>query len=55
MGYRYAWASMKIALAHILRRFKLTTDLRMQDIIIHPDLILTIRNKNPIRIEQRQW
>lgn len=55
IGTRYAWASLKIALSHILRRFKLTTDLKLNDIIIRPELLLKIGNKNAIRIEQREW
>ncbi|XP_031630810.1 cytochrome P450 4V2-like [Contarinia nasturtii] len=55
IGNRYAWTMMKIALSHILRRFKLTTDLRMQDVVIKPYLLLKIGNKNAIRIERREW
>lgn len=32
IGMRYAWASLKIALAYLLRRYKFTTDLKMQDV-----------------------
>lgn len=55
MGSRYAWTSLKIALSYLLRRFKLTTHLRMQDLIIKPDLLTKIGNKNAIRIERREW
>lgn len=55
IGSRYAWASLKIALAYILRRYKLTTDLKMDDIIIKPELLLKIGNENSVKIEQRKW
>ncbi|XP_031634229.1 probable cytochrome P450 4ac1 [Contarinia nasturtii] len=55
IGERYGWASMKIALSHILRRFKLTTKLRMQDVIIEPSLLLRICNEDAIHIERREW
>lgn len=59
IGARYAWATLKIALSYILRRFKLTTDLEMEDILIKPELLLKISNKKnekkPIRLERREW
>ncbi|XP_055308996.1 cytochrome P450 4V2-like [Sitodiplosis mosellana] len=55
IGVRYAWTSMKIALSHILRRFKLTTHLKLHEVIIKPELLLKIGNKNAIRIERRKW
>ncbi|XP_055308985.1 cytochrome P450 4V2-like [Sitodiplosis mosellana] len=55
IGTRYAWTSLKIALSHIFRRFKLTTHLKLHEVIITPELLLKIGNKNAIRIEQREW
>ncbi|XP_055298916.1 cytochrome P450 4V2-like isoform X2 [Sitodiplosis mosellana] len=55
IGSRYALTSLKIALSHILRRFKLTTDLKLPDVIIEPSLLLKICNKHAIRIERREW
>lgn len=55
VGSRYAWASLKMALSHILRRFKLTTDLKLRDVIVEPTLLLKILNKNAIRIDRREW
>lgn len=55
IGARYAWASLKIAMSYILRRFKLTTHLQMKDVIIKPELLLKIGNEHAIRIERRQW
>lgn len=55
IGARYAWASIKIAMSYILRRFKLTTDITMKDVIIKPELLLKIGNDDAIRLERRIW
>lgn len=55
IGARYAWVSLKIAMCYLLRRFKFTTDLKMHEVIIKPELLLKIGNKNAVRIERRQW
>lgn len=55
IGARYAWTAMKIALAHMLRRYKFTSELKMHQVKVVLELLLKIDDKNAIRIERRQW
>lgn len=55
IGIRYAWASIKITLAFLLRHYKFTTDLKMHEIKVKTGLVLKIVNPNPVRIERREW
>lgn len=55
IGIRYGWASMKISLAFLLRRYKFITDLKMKDVKVRMGMITKFVNKDPLRIEQRQW
>lgn len=55
VGIRYAWYSLKIAIAYLLRRYKFTTDLKMNEIKVRTGLILKIANENPVYIERRKW
>lgn len=55
VGKRYAYVSMKIALAYLLRRYKFTTDLKMHEIDLNMTITLKIANENPIRIDRREW
>lgn len=47
--------SVKIILAHLLRRYKFTTDLRFEDVQIFTHLVLDIANDRPIRFEPRHF
>lgn len=47
--------SVKIILAHLLRRYKFTTDLRFEDVRIVTHLVLDIDNDRPIRFEERNF
>lgn len=55
IGIRYGWASLKIALTYLLRRYKFTSDLKMKEIKVRAGLITKIVNKDPVRIERREW
>lgn len=55
IGIRYAWASMKISMAYLLRKYKFTTDLKMHEVRYKTGLILKIVNEDPVRIERREW
>lgn len=55
IGLKYAMLSAKITLAHLLRRYKFTTDLRMEYIRMNTHLVLEIINDQPLRIEERSF
>lgn len=55
IGLKYAMMSVKIILAHLLRRYKFTTDLRFEDVQIFTHLVLDIANDRPIRFEERNF
>lgn len=52
---KYAMMSAKITLAHLLRSYKFTTDLRFEDIHLYSHIMLDITNDKPLRITQRQF
>lgn len=52
---KYAMMSAKITLAHLLRRYKFTTDLKFEDIRLKTHLVLEVTNEKPLRIEERQF
>lgn len=55
IGFRYAWPSLKIALAYLLRRYKFTTDLKMNEVRFEMNAVSKILNTDVIRMERRQW
>lgn len=55
IGMKYAMISAKITLAHLLRRFKFTTDLKFEDIRVKTHLVLEVINERALRIEKRHF
>lgn len=55
IGWRYAMVSLKMAVAYILRRYKMTSQLKYEDIRIETSVILKICNKNSVQLERREW
>lgn len=59
IGMKYAMISAKITLAHLLRRYKFTTDLKFEDIRVKTHLVLELTEelmkKNPLQIENRDF
>lgn len=55
IGMKYAMISAKITLAHLLRRYKFTTDLKFEDIRLKIHLVLEVTNENPLRMEKRNF
>lgn len=53
LGMRYSWISMKVQLAHILRKFKVTTDLKRDELRLKLSIVLKLDNKHMIRLEPR--
>ncbi|XP_058817443.1 uncharacterized protein LOC131680751 [Topomyia yanbarensis] len=54
IGIRYAWLSMKIMIVHLLRKYRLTTSLTMDDITIKFSIIMKITNGCRIALEKRR-
>lgn len=52
-GKNYSILSMKTTLAHVLRAYRLSTDLVFSDIKLTMNVELTIENGFPIRFEKR--
>ncbi|XP_065082838.1 probable cytochrome P450 313a4 [Ochlerotatus camptorhynchus] len=53
IGMRYAWVALKVALAKLIRRYRFSTDLKMEDIKFEASLVLLLSNKHMMRIEWR--
>lgn len=54
-GIKYGYLAVKIVLANVLRSYKLSSDLKMEDVKIKVNCMLKIANENPLRIENRDW
>lgn len=53
IGMKYADIAVKIVVARLLRRYKFTSDLKMEDIRTKMHVVLEISNENPVKIERR--
>lgn len=53
VGYKYGMISMKIQLCSLLTRFKFTTDVQMDDILMDLEITLRMANGYKLRIERR--
>lgn len=55
LGMRYAMISMKVFLSHLLRHYKFSTHLRIEDIRIETNISATLLNEQLFSIEPRQF
>jgi cytochrome P450 len=55
IGYKYAFLSMKVILAYLLRRYKFKTNLKLQDLRWELSVTLRLINKHMVTIERRNW
>nr|XP_019543093.2 probable cytochrome P450 313a1 [Aedes albopictus] len=53
MGIRYAWLSMKILLAFVLRQYRLSTSVKYDELRVAYGVLLSISNGCPLTIEKR--
>lgn len=53
IGYKFADYAMKITLAHLLRNYKFTTQLKMKDLKFSFGMTLNILNNQSILIHKR--
>lgn len=54
IGAKYAMVSMKMMLCHTLMAFKLSTSLKMSDIILKFEVLLKMDNKCLVKLDRRQ-
>jgi cytochrome P450 family 4 len=55
IGYKYAYMSMKITMAFLLRRFVFNTDLKLDDLRWDISITLKLLNKHMVTAENRVW
>ncbi|XP_049287424.1 cytochrome P450 4C1-like isoform X2 [Anopheles funestus] len=53
IGIRYAWLSMKIMIAHLVRNYRFKTTLKMEDLLLKFAIVLRITNGCLVTIEDR--
>ncbi|XP_053691294.1 cytochrome P450 4c21-like [Sabethes cyaneus] len=53
IGKRYAWISMKIMLAGVLHRFRLSTELRMEEVRLKAAMTIKVVNKHILTMSMR--
>lgn len=54
-GLQYAMISMKVMVASILRKYKFTTDLKLDDLVLKFELTLKLGNRYLVGMERREW
>lgn len=55
IGIKYGYIVVKIIVAYILRRYKLSSHLELKDLRPKIQMIIKIANPNPVKIERREW
>jgi cytochrome P450 len=55
IGYKYAYMSMKIVLAYMLRSYKYSTEMTMNDLDLDFSVTLKLVNKHMVKAEKRVW
>ncbi|KAJ6637457.1 putative cytochrome P450, partial [Pseudolycoriella hygida] len=53
VGYKYAYVAMKSILAHILRNYRLTTPLKLEDLKLRMRVNIYLLNKHMVQIYER--
>uniref|UniRef100_A0A182NDT9 Uncharacterized protein n=1 Tax=Anopheles dirus TaxID=7168 RepID=A0A182NDT9_9DIPT len=53
IGMKYGWISMKILLCHVVRMYRIATDIRLPDIQLSLSLVMKLNKKHLIRLEPR--
>lgn len=55
IGMKYAIISLKVMVANLLRKFRITTHLKYEDIKVKTSFSCKIQNKNPVQLQHRVW
>ncbi|XP_052890963.1 probable cytochrome P450 313a4 [Anopheles moucheti] len=53
IGMKYGWISMKILLCHVVRQYRIATDIKLRDIKLSLSLVMKLNTKHLIRLERR--
>lgn len=53
LGYRFAWHTMKTFLSSFLRQYKVTTSLKLEDIVVQTIFTLHIDQGFMVKVEKR--
>uniref|UniRef100_A0A182P4I7 Uncharacterized protein n=1 Tax=Anopheles epiroticus TaxID=199890 RepID=A0A182P4I7_9DIPT len=53
IGMKYGWISMKVLLCHVVRRYRIATDIKLRDIKLSLSLVMKLNTKHLIRLERR--
>ncbi|XP_053671746.1 cytochrome P450 4C1-like [Anopheles nili] len=53
IGMKYGWISMKILLCHVIRQYRIATDIKLSDIQLSLSLVMKLNTKHLIRLEGR--
>uniref|UniRef100_A0A182Q421 Uncharacterized protein n=1 Tax=Anopheles farauti TaxID=69004 RepID=A0A182Q421_9DIPT len=53
VGMKYGWISMKILLCHVVRQYRVATDIKLADIKLSLSLVMKLNKKHLIRLEPR--
>uniref|UniRef100_A0A182MSH0 Uncharacterized protein n=1 Tax=Anopheles culicifacies TaxID=139723 RepID=A0A182MSH0_9DIPT len=53
IGMKYGWISMKILLCHVVRQYRIATDIKLNDIKLSLSLVMKLNTKHLIRLERR--
>lgn len=54
-GLQYAMISMKTMMAGLLRRYKFSTNLKLNELVLKSELTLKLENKHLVSMERRDW
>ncbi|KAG4079934.1 hypothetical protein HA402_006246 [Bradysia odoriphaga] len=54
IGIKYAWISMKIMISAVLRQYKFSTHLRLEDIVTKFEVTLKVENRQFVTVERRE-
>jgi cytochrome P450 len=55
IGYKYANMAMAIVLVHLLRNFRFTTNLKLDELKWDFCITLRLANKHMVKVERREW
>jgi cytochrome P450 family 4 len=55
IGYKYAPISMKVALTYLLRKFRFSTDLKIDELKWSFGITQRLENKHLVTAKRREW